>query len=417
MGTDLINQVLLNQYRVDAFIASGGMGTVYRVWDQKRNVPLAMKVIHTDLADDPSMAKRFKREANALKKLAHPNIVPFYGLYQTADFAFLLERYVDGPSLKDILRNLHGKTLPFDETLTYLKALSAALGYAHANGVVHCDVKPGNVMVDQGGNIYLTDFGIARHAESTSTTLVTTGTAAYMAPEQIRGEPVSPATDTYALGVMLFEMLTGQLPFKGDEKGTESSGSTIGERIRYAHIHLVPPDPRAINPTISIPIESIIYKALEKDPTKRFISTGELFTTLCAATGSNPGAIMDRLPSSSINLYTSINQPRSGTPDIKYGSPVSNRKEQFNKSKPVWILLAISGFLILLIGLKLFTTYSQHTNSLLFKAPIQTESFLIQSPTIITSKTPLPIIPAILIPTNTPIPTVTFNAHSNQYPA
>src|SRR3972149_8492524 len=183
------------------------MGAVYRVWDLKRNVPLAMKVLHSDLADDPHMFKRFQREANALKRLTHPNIVQFYGLFHTLDIAFLLERFVDGPSLKDILRQK--KQLSIQEVLVYLKALCAALGYAHANGVVHCDVKPGNVLIDQGGNIYLTDFGVARHAESTTTTLGTAGTPAYMAPEQIRGEAVTPATDVYALGVMLFEMLTG----------------------------------------------------------------------------------------------------------------------------------------------------------------------------------------------------------------
>ena len=104
MATTLIGKILLNQFRVDAFIASGGMGAVYRVWDIKRNVPLAMKVLHTELAEDPTLFRRFQREARALQKLAHPNIVPFYGLFQTPDATFLLERFVDGPSLKDILR-------------------------------------------------------------------------------------------------------------------------------------------------------------------------------------------------------------------------------------------------------------------------------------------------------------------------
>ena len=186
MSSISIGQILLNQFRVDAFVASGGMGAVYPCWDLKRNVPLAMKVLHTDLAEDPSVFRRFKREANALRSSPHPDIVPFYGLYETSDFAFLLERYIDGPSLKDILRKRSGRPMPLYEAATYLKALTAALGYAHANGVVHCDVKPGNVMIDQGGNIYLTDFGIARHSESTTTTLGIVGTPAYMAPEQIR---------------------------------------------------------------------------------------------------------------------------------------------------------------------------------------------------------------------------------------
>src|SRR5512143_580903 len=116
---NIIGQILLEQFRVDAFVASGGMGAVYRVWDLKRNVPLAMKVLHADLAEDPSVFKRFKREANALKKLAHPNIVPFYGLFQTADFAFLLERYIDGPSLRDILRQEKGKPLTIAEAMAY----------------------------------------------------------------------------------------------------------------------------------------------------------------------------------------------------------------------------------------------------------------------------------------------------------
>src|SRR3972149_638759 len=245
MSTNPIGQTLLHQYGVDAFIAPRGMGAVYRVWDLKRNVPLAMKVLHAELAEDPSVFKRFQREARALQKLAHPNIVPFYGLFQAQDIAFLLERFVDGPTLKDILRQRQGKPLPIEETLAYLKALSAAIGYAHANGVVHCDIKPGNVMIDPGGNVYLTDFGIARHTESiTTSTVGAAGTPAYMAPEQIRGEQVTPATDVYALGVLLYEMLTGQRPFRGDDEGTESSGATAAERIRYAHVHREPPDPR-----------------------------------------------------------------------------------------------------------------------------------------------------------------------------
>ena len=164
-----IGQTLLNQFRVDGFIASTGMSTVYKTWDLKRNVYLAMKVLHADLAEDPSVFKLFQREARALQKLAHPNIVPFYGIYQDHGFTFLLERFVGGPSLKEILRQR--ESLPVQETLAYLKAMCAALGYAHVNGVVHCDVKPGNVMVDRGGTVYLTDFGVARHAESTTTTL------------------------------------------------------------------------------------------------------------------------------------------------------------------------------------------------------------------------------------------------------
>jgi serine/threonine protein kinase len=292
----LINEILLNRYRIDAFIASGGMGAVYRVWDLKRNVPLAMKVLHSDLAEDPSMFKRFQREANALKKLAHPNIVPFYGLYQADEFDFLLERFIDGPSLQNILKKRR-EPLPVEEALIYLKVLCAALGYAHAsgNGVVHCDVKPGNVMIDRGGSIYLTDFGIARHSESTTTTMGTAGTPAYMAPEQIRGEAVTPATDIYALGVVLYEMLTGKRPFRGNEAGTEKGGTTVNERIRYGHLNLQPPDPRSINPAISVGMANAILKALAKRPQDRYASTLDFFNAICLQAGETAGAVADRV--------------------------------------------------------------------------------------------------------------------------
>ncbi len=198
MSQRVIGQILLNQYRVDEFIGSGSMSVVYRVWDLKRNTPLAMKILKNELADDPSVFKYFRRGAKALEKLAHPHIVPFYGLERTDDFAFALEGYIKGPSVKDILRQNGKQPLPILDALCIMRAVCSALGYAHANGVIHCDVKPGNIMVDSGGNIFLTDFGIARHADSTTTTMGAAGTPAYMAPEQIRGEVVTAATDVYA---------------------------------------------------------------------------------------------------------------------------------------------------------------------------------------------------------------------------
>jgi len=285
--SNLIGQTLLNQFRVESFIASGGMGAVYRVTDLKRNVPLAMKVLHADLSEDPTAFKSFQREARALQRLAHPNIVPFYGSYQTSEFVFLLELYVDGLNLMDIMRRQKGP-LPLEDALVFLNAVCSALGYAHANGVVHCDVKPGNVMIDRGGQIYLTDFGIARHAESATTTLGGAGTPAYMAPEQIRGEPVVPATDIYALGVLAFEMLTGRRPFRGESASASDAGATVAERIRFEQLRLPPPNPREINPAIPEAVAGVILKALQKSPEKRFATTHDFFSALCAAGGVAP---------------------------------------------------------------------------------------------------------------------------------
>jgi eukaryotic-like serine/threonine-protein kinase len=290
-----IGQVLLNQFRVDEFLASGGMGAVYRVWDLKRNVPLAMKVLHSNLGEDPSVFKSFKREAISLKKLAHPNIVPFYGLYEEGETAFLLQRFIDGPTLKELLNVNKGRPIPVADALVYLKTIAAALHFAHSSTVVHCDVKPGNVLLDRGGNIYLTDFGIARHADSTTTTMVGLGTPAYMAPEQILEKSVTPATDIYALGVMLFEMVTGQRPFQGNEKGTETAGPTVRERIIYGHLQLAPPDPRRINPQIPEAMARAILKALEKDPKQRYTSTQEFLEAICRAMDLSLAQIPDRV--------------------------------------------------------------------------------------------------------------------------
>lgn len=295
MASNLVGQIVANQFRVDAFISAGGMGTVFRVWDLKRNVPLAMKVLHAEMAEDAVIFERFKREARALRKLEHPNIVPFYGLYQIPSLIFLLERFIDGPTLKDVLKNLGGSTLPSQDVLSITKSLCSAVGYAHNNDVVHCDIKATNVMTDKGGHIYLGDFGIARHAESDVTAMPGAGTPAYMAPEQVLGNTVTRETDIYSLGILLFELLTGQRPFRGTERATERSGNTINERIRFAHLNLPAPDPHILNRSIDPAVSAVVLRALEKDPSARFSSCQELFTALCYAFKVSPEQIPDRL--------------------------------------------------------------------------------------------------------------------------
>jgi len=148
------------------------------------------------------------------------------------------------------------------------------------------------VMVDAGGSVYLTDFGIARHVEST-TTMSTAGTPTYMAPEQIRAEPVSPTTDIYALGVLLYEMLTGQRPFQGNEAGTEKGGATANDRIRYGHLYLLPPDPRKYNPNLPAGLTFVITKALAKHPEDRYVSALDFFNAICLQADGIPGKVGD----------------------------------------------------------------------------------------------------------------------------
>ena len=333
---NIIGQFILNQFRVDAFIASGGMGAVYRVWDIKRNVPLAMKILASDLTDNPQILKRFEREARSLRKLAHPHIVPFYGLYQADNLVFLLEGYVDGPSLDLILKQRDHQPLPLNEILTYFKAISSALGYAHAMGIIHCDVKPGNILIDNNGQIYLTDFGIASFSESTTQFVVNAGTPAYMSPEQILGEPLSPASDVYALGVMLYEMATGQRPFLGNDTAKEFDDLILSERIRYAHLKLPVPDPREVNPSIHPKIAEGILKALSKDPNQRYQNATEFYMDIQSATSERDALDKKKHVESNLETYK---QPLREQSDQRYATKSAPKKFRFGIVIIVTLLL------------------------------------------------------------------------------
>jgi serine/threonine protein kinase len=295
MRRDLIGETLLNQFRIENFIAAGGMATVYRVWDLQRSVPLAMKVLHPELAEDPAFMARFEREAHSLQLLVHPNIVPFYGLFREENLTFLLERYIDGPTLDEVLRWRAGKPMPLVDALVYFKAMYTSLGYAHAQGIIHCDVKPGNVLIDQGGHVYLTDFGIARYTDAAVTTSSGLGTPLYMAPEQIRGERLTTRTDIYSLGIVLFELLTGVRPFRGDVDVPPGVGDNISDRVRYQQLYVTPPDPRSFNPQVPAGLAQVILKALDKDPNQRYPSVQAMANEIGGVVAARFETLPDRV--------------------------------------------------------------------------------------------------------------------------
>jgi serine/threonine protein kinase len=393
---NLIGQILLKQYRVDSFIASGGMGAVYKVWDLKRNVPLAMKVLHADLADDPSVFKRFEREARALQQLKHPNVVPFYGLFQEMGQSFLLEEFIEGNSLQTILRERSGQPLPVDQAIVYMKGLCAALHYAHANRVVHCDIKPGNVLVSRQGNIFLADFGIAKFIDATTTTTMGgAGTPSYMAPEQITGRGVAPVTDIYALGVMLFEMLTGQRPFSGTEAGSQTGGNTPSERVRFAHLRLPPPDPRQINPNLSPALSKMILRGLTKNPAERFRSAQEFFFALCQAAQSQPEQIAD----TTTIIGDFIQRPLQAAPVQRTSTtPRPRKKQEMSSSQKGIIALLVTGAILIfaITGLAIgMNTSSGDASPML----VTLTNSLIPSAT-------FPLLPPTETLTNAPSPTI-----------
>ena len=281
--SNLVGKTLLDRYNVREFIGRGGMAEVYKVWDSQRMTYLAMKVLLEDLALDRVFIRRFTREANTLANLQHPNIVRFYGFEQEERLAFMLMDYIEGETLKHFIYDAGGKSMHSGQIKTIVRAVCGALHYAHSQGLVHCDIKPANIMIDVKGTVQLADFGIARMSDAATATMVGAGTPAYMAPEQIKGLDPVPQTDIYALGVVLYEMFTGgERPFTGDQ--AETTGGT-GEKVRWEHLHLEPPSPKQWNPDISDEIEAVILKCLAKEPEKRYESAVELVNALELALG------------------------------------------------------------------------------------------------------------------------------------
>ena len=275
--SDITGKTIRNRYRVDSFVGRGGMAEVYKVWDNERGVHLAMKVLREDLAEDKLFMRRFAREAQTLANLQHPNIVRFYGLEQDASLAFMLMDFVEGTTLRREIYNLSGP-LEYERIMEVMRPACAALGYAHKRGVIHCDVKPGNIMLEQSGRVLIADFGIARLTDAATATMVGLGTPAYMAPELVRGKEPTPQSDVYSLGVILFEMLTGgERPFTGEQASITGSTS---DKIRWEQATLDPPTPRKWHRELTEQQEAVILTALDKDLSKRQPSSDDLYGDL-----------------------------------------------------------------------------------------------------------------------------------------
>jgi serine/threonine protein kinase len=263
---------------VDAAIGRGGMAEVYKVWDKQRATHLALKLLHEDLAQDRVFLRRFQREARTLATLQHPNIVRYYGLERDGLLAFMLMDYVEGTSLRTEIYQLAGRPMAAARIIEILRPVLSALHYAHQQGMVHCDIKPGNIMIEKSGKVLVADFGIARMTDAATATMVGMGTPAYMAPELVRGQEPLPQTDIYSLGVILFEMLTGgERPFTGEL--AEITGST-SEKVRWEQTHLEPPPPRRWNQEISSDVEDVVQRCLAKDPKARYQGAQNLFQAL-----------------------------------------------------------------------------------------------------------------------------------------
>ncbi|NMB11853.1 MAG: Stk1 family PASTA domain-containing Ser/Thr kinase, partial [Firmicutes bacterium] len=263
-------EVLSNRYEIEDRIGEGGMALVYRAKDRLLHRWVAVKILREQYASDEDFVERFRREAQAAASLSHPNVVNIYDVGEVQNTYYIVMEYVRGINLKELIRK-EGKLTP-ELSVDIALQVAAALGHAHRNHLVHRDIKPHNILITDEGRVKVTDFGIAR-AVSTSTltqTGLVIGSVHYFSPEQARGGVSSEQSDIYSLGIVLYEMLTGTVPFTGE--------TPIAVALQQLQDPV--PSPRKLDPSIPKPLEDVILKALAKEPQERFRSAEEFIQAL-----------------------------------------------------------------------------------------------------------------------------------------
>jgi serine/threonine-protein kinase len=269
--------ILSKRYRILDRIGSGGMSVVYRAQDLALGRIVAVKVLHESLTDDEGFLRRFQREAHAAANLSHPNIVTIHDIGQDHNRHYMIMEFVDGRTLKQLVRlqNQQGRTLTISQALDLTIQVCAGIGYAHRANLIHCDVKSQNILVTRDDRVKVADFGIARAvSEATQHTVDSQiwGTPHYFSPEQAAGLAASPASDVYAIGVVLFELLTGRLPFIAE---THTA-------LALKHMHEPPPRASEFNPLVPQQLDQILLKVLSKEPAARY-RTGDQFGRILSA--------------------------------------------------------------------------------------------------------------------------------------
>lgn len=339
------SRVLAGRYRVDGTIGHGGMATVYEGFDLKLGRTVAIKILDRDLARDMTFRTRFRMEAQAASRMSHPSIVRVYDAGEDVADAvvtpFIVMELVRGRTLKEIMAE--SKLTP-DDAVHYVSGILEALEYSHRAGVIHRDIKPGNIMVTADRRVKVMDFGIARAVSDSSSTVAETtsilGTAAYFSPEQAKGEPVDARTDLYSTGVVLYEMLAGRQPFRGDTPVA----------VAYQHVSETPIPPSQVDHHIPRTLDAVVLRAMAKDPFSRFPDAATFRTALVGtAAGKVPSQRqLDQLtndlyganPRAAAETARSLRQMSSdtGTTRTQQGPPVA------------WIWATVAVIAVLLVS-------------------------------------------------------------------
>ncbi len=259
-------------YVIQALLGKGGMARVYRALDPNLGRPAAIKIIDPGVASDPEYTRRFKREAQAVARLNHPNIVGIYQFGTAETIYYMAMAFIDGVDLDWLIKDYRreGRFMSYDSLLKIVAQIGSALDYAHSQGIIHRDVKPGNIMLTTQGRAYLTDFGLVRDL-AIPTLGEIFGSPHYISPEQaVSSAKAVPQSDLYSLGIIIYEIAAGRLPF---DEGHPND-------IALMHIAQPPPPPRQFNPALPPSIEAVILKSIEKHPSERYQSGAALFEAL-----------------------------------------------------------------------------------------------------------------------------------------
>ena len=360
-------QLLGGRYELDGVVGRGGMAEVYRARDIRLDRIVAVKTLREDLARDQTFQARFRREAQSAASLNHPSIVAVYDTGEDmagpTHVPYIVMEYVDGRTLRELLRD-DRRLLP-ERALEITDGVLRALDYSHRNGIIHRDIKPGNVMLTRSAEVKVMDFGIARAVSDAQATMTQTaqviGTAQYLSPEQARGERVDARSDLYSTGCLLYELLTGRPPFTGD--------SPVA--IAYQHVRENPIPPSRVDPEIPAWADSIVLKAMAKDPAERYQSAAEMRTDIQRALSGVPVAA----PPQATEMYGPGTQRMGqntmmagaaptgtispyGPDDNGYGGGGTGRRRAL-----WWILGSIAAILIIVIAYLLLANGSGKTNA------------------------------------------------------
>ena len=283
-----MSEILNNRYQLDKELGEGGMAIVYQATDLMLERTIAVKILRKDFSSSSAFQERFKEEARAAANLTHPNIVTVHDFGFDQDRLFIVMEYVPGTDLKQIIKSTGA--LPISQASRLFVQACAGIGYAHRAGLVHCDIKPHNMLITPDNRLKVTDFGIARALASVKhdeQSQAIWGSPAYFSPEQAAGRAPSPASDVYSLGVVLYEILTGQLPF------TNQSPQDLALLHRTAD----PPSPRDLNPEITPALEEIILKVLSKEASARYRTADQLGRIVISFTEAHDAAFVPETPS------------------------------------------------------------------------------------------------------------------------